>query len=57
MLRQHNITKDEITWFANNVCPPSIVGLNYYLTSDRFRMTVSTFTIQVLEAVTMATSR
>ncbi len=36
VLRQHNITKDEISWFADNVCPPAIVGLNYYLTSDRF---------------------
>ena len=36
VLRQHNITEEEIAWFADNTCPPSVLGLNYYLTSDRF---------------------
>ena len=26
----------EIEWFAENPCPPDIVGVNYYVTSDRF---------------------
>ena len=36
VLRQHDIAEDEIAWFADNTCPPSVLGLNYYLTSDRF---------------------
>ncbi len=35
-LREHNITEEEIAWFTDNVCPPAVLGLNYYLTSDRF---------------------
>ncbi len=23
-------------WFGENVCPPAVIGLNYYVTSDRF---------------------
>ena len=30
------IPEAEILWFRDNPCPPSIVGLNYYVTSDRF---------------------
>ena len=26
----------EILWFAENPCPPDVLGLNYYVTSDRF---------------------
>lgn len=26
----------EIRWFAENACPPGVIGLNYYLTSQRF---------------------
>lgn len=29
-------TSDDLEWFLDNPCPPDIVGLNYYLTSDRF---------------------
>ncbi len=35
-LRQHGIEQWEIAWFQENACPPAIIGLNYYLTSDRF---------------------
>ena len=35
-LRTLGIAEREILWFADNPCPPDIVGLNYYLTSDRF---------------------
>lgn len=26
----------EVLWFAERPCPPSVIGLNYYVTSDRF---------------------
>jgi dTDP-4-dehydrorhamnose reductase len=35
-LVQNGIAEREILWFAENPCSPSVVGLNYYLTSDRF---------------------
>ena len=35
-LIMHGIGEDEILWFADNPCPPDTIGLNYYLTSDRF---------------------
>lgn len=34
-LRHHGIEEREILWFAENPCPPDVIGLNYYLTSDR----------------------
>lgn len=33
---QAGIPDRDILWFQDNPCPPSIVGLNYYVTSDRF---------------------
>ena len=36
LLIEHGFTHAEIVWFVDNPCPPSIIGLNYYLTSDRF---------------------
>jgi dTDP-4-dehydrorhamnose reductase len=30
------ISKAEIEWFQKNLCPPDIIGINHYLTSDRF---------------------
>jgi dTDP-4-dehydrorhamnose reductase len=30
------ISDEEIFWFADNPCPPDILGVNYYVTSDRF---------------------
>ena len=35
-LLQHGIPAAELAWFEQNECPPSVIGLNYYLTSDRF---------------------
>lgn len=35
-LQSHGIPESEILWFVDNPCPPDIIGLNYYLTSDRF---------------------
>ena len=35
-LLQHGITSEELLWFRSNRCPPDILGLNYYVTSDRF---------------------
>lgn len=30
------ISEAEILWFADHPCPPSVVGVNYYVTSDRY---------------------
>jgi beta-glucosidase/6-phospho-beta-glucosidase/beta-galactosidase len=30
------ISEHEILWFAENPCPPDAIGLNYYVTSDRY---------------------
>ncbi len=35
-LRAHGLSEQEILWFSENACPPSVLGLNYYVTSDRF---------------------
>ncbi len=35
-LLQEGLTVDEVLWFSENPCPPSVLGLNYYVTSDRF---------------------
>ena len=35
-LTENGIAQDEILWFLDNPCPPDVLGLNYYLTSDRF---------------------
>ena len=29
-------TPAEIAWFADNPCPPDLVGVNYYVTSERY---------------------
>lgn len=29
-------TPEEILWFARNPCPPDIIGVNHYVTSERF---------------------
>lgn len=29
-------SKAELDWFLENPCPPDIIGINHYLTSDRF---------------------
>ena len=35
-LREHGASERELFWFSENACPPAVVGLNYYVTSDRF---------------------
>jgi dTDP-4-dehydrorhamnose reductase len=35
-LCQLGIQKSELTWFVDHPCPPNILGINHYLTSDRF---------------------
>ncbi len=32
----NGIPEGEVLWFVDNPCPPNVIGLNYYLTSDRF---------------------
>ncbi|MGZ8394952.1 MAG: family 1 glycosylhydrolase, partial [Nitrospira sp.] len=34
-LHREGVTDADLTWFAAAGCPPDILGLNYYLTSDR----------------------
>ncbi len=36
LLLKSGFSADEILWFSENTCPPGVIGLNYYLTSDRF---------------------
>lgn len=35
-LLEQGLLEEEVLWFADNPCPPSVLGLNYYVTSDRF---------------------
>ncbi len=35
-LLHHGADERELLWFAEHPCPPSVIGLNYYVTSDRF---------------------
>jgi len=35
-LRWVGVPEAEIGWFLDNPCPPDIMGINYYLTSERF---------------------
>jgi dTDP-4-dehydrorhamnose reductase len=35
-LRRAGIGESELEWFIENPCPPDIVGVNHYLTSERF---------------------
>ena len=35
-LRVAGIAEYEILWFRENPCPPDVIGLNYYVTSDRY---------------------
>ncbi|WP_013334485.1 family 1 glycosylhydrolase [Gloeothece verrucosa] len=36
LLTNCGITQAELEWFLENPCPPDILGINHYLTSDRF---------------------
>ncbi len=33
---QHEIAEEQLIWFPDHPCPPDIIGINHYLTSDRF---------------------
>lgn len=35
-LRYAGVGEEEIDWFAAHPCPPDIIGVNYYVTSERF---------------------
>ena len=35
-LLRSGASAQELAWFLDSPCPPDVVGLNYYLTSDRF---------------------
>lgn len=35
-LREHGATEDELRDWVEHPCPPNVLGLNYYLTSERF---------------------
>ena len=35
-IRAEGIPEADILWFADHPCPPSIIGVNYYVTSDRY---------------------
>jgi dTDP-4-dehydrorhamnose reductase len=35
-LRWAGVAEGELEWFVENPCPPDIVGVNHYLTSERF---------------------
>ncbi len=35
-LRGSGLQDHEILWFRDNPCPPDVIGVNYYVTSDRF---------------------
>ncbi len=32
----HGVAESELDWFVGNPCPPDIIGINHYLSSDRF---------------------
>lgn len=35
-MTSHGISDAEIAWFAEHLCPPDVIGINYYVTSDRY---------------------
>jgi dTDP-4-dehydrorhamnose reductase len=35
-LRSAGVGEAELDWFADNPCPPDVMGVNHYLTSERF---------------------
>ncbi len=34
-LRENGFSEEEILWFTDNPCVPDVLGINYYLTSER----------------------
>jgi dTDP-4-dehydrorhamnose reductase len=35
-LRESGAAESELLWFRDNTCPPDIIGVNYYVTSERW---------------------
>ncbi len=35
-LRLAGTSKAELSWFLENTCPPDVIGINHYMTSERF---------------------
>jgi len=35
-LLENGADADELLWFKDNACPPDIIGVNYYITSERW---------------------
>ncbi|SHH17806.1 family 1 glycosylhydrolase [Massilia sp. CF038] len=35
-LTRHGATPAELSWFRANPCPPDVIGVNYYVTSERW---------------------
>lgn len=35
-LVRHGVAPDELHWFIEHPCPPDIIGVNYYVTSERW---------------------
>ena len=35
-MRSAGVSEFEILWFSEHPCPPNVIGVNYYVTSDRF---------------------
>jgi len=35
-LKKHKVTDSELQFFVENPCPPDILGLNHYITSERY---------------------
>ncbi|MFP5393535.1 MAG: family 1 glycosylhydrolase [Gammaproteobacteria bacterium] len=35
-LTRHGCSAEELLWFRDNPCPPDIIGVNYYVTSERW---------------------
>ena len=36
LLRDAGVSVDELEWFVDNPCPPDVLGVNHYLSSERF---------------------
>lgn len=36
LLLRAGIERSEVAWFADNPCPPDVIGINHYVTSDRY---------------------
>jgi dTDP-4-dehydrorhamnose reductase len=35
-MRAEGLAEHEVLWFSDHVCKPDVVGINYYVTSDRY---------------------